>query len=224
VHDRDGFISELSDWLLERRPRGRAFRIGIDGMACAGKSRFADALSASVSARTDAKPMRLSLDDFHAPAAVRYRRGRGSAEGYYRDCFENRRFRTEVLDPLERDRYPVVVPAAVFDYRTDRPMDRTATVEVSAVVIVDGLFLLRPELSGGWDMVLLLDIDEADALARARERDLDLFGSETEIERRYRQRYGPAWRLYLEEARPQLHADVVIDHRRPENPRYIRRA
>lgn len=223
MSDRVAFTTELSDRLLERRPSERALRIGIDGMSCAGKSRFADALCEALAARTGTAPLRLSLDDFHAPADVRYRRGRDSPEGYYRDCFENTRLREAILEPLENGRYPMVIPTAFFDFRADRPVERTATIRASDLVVVDGLFLLRPELTGGWDLVVLLDIDEADALARARARDLELFGSEAEIERRYRQRYNPAWRLYLDEARPVARADVVIDHRRPENPRYIRR-
>lgn len=221
---RTAFIAELSDSLAARRPRERAFRIGVDGMSCAGKSRFADALSQSIAASGCAPPRRLSLDDFHAPAETRYRQGRDSAEGYYSDCFENTRFRTQVLDPLGHGRYPLSIPTAIFDYRTDRPIARTATIEASDIVIVDGLFLLRPELAGGWDMMLVLDIDESDAFRRARERDLALFGSEAEIERRYRERYNPAWRFYCKEAQPLARADLVIDHRRPENPRYIRRA
>lgn len=44
--------------------------------------------------------VRVSLDGFHHPAAVRHRRGRHSPEGFFLDSYDYAAFRRLVLDPL----------------------------------------------------------------------------------------------------------------------------
>lgn len=221
---RDQFMSELAATLLARRPAARPLCVGVDGMSCAGKSRFADELGAAMHAQGVAEILRASIDGFHAPAERRYRAGRDSPEGYYRDCFDYDQLAARLLRPLATGPYPVSVATAVFDYRADRAAVRTTMAAAPAILLFDGLFLLRPELARAWDVLVLLDIDETDALDRAHERDAAFFGGIDEVDRRYRQRYNPGWRLYCAEARPLDRADAVIDHRDPANPRFLRRA
>ena len=45
------------------------------------------------------------------------------------------------------------------------------TAPDDAILIVDGAFLLRPELSSSWDLVIWLHIPFEDMVARAIERD-----------------------------------------------------
>jgi uridine kinase len=66
-------------------------RIAVDGIDCAGKSTFADRLSALLQAT------RLSVDDFLRPVEERHARGVNSPEGYYHDSFDNAAFRAAVL-------------------------------------------------------------------------------------------------------------------------------
>jgi uridine kinase len=61
-------------------------------------------------------------------------------------------------------------------------------------------------------------VSPAESLRRARIRDLDLFGSETEVERRYLARYLPGQALYRREADPESRAHVVVDNERPGSP------
>ena len=69
-------------------------RIAVDGIDCAGKSTFADRLGSLLQAT------RVSVDDFLRPPEERHAR-RDEADGYYRDSFDNRAFRTAVLDARE---------------------------------------------------------------------------------------------------------------------------
>jgi uridine kinase len=57
---------------------------------------------------------------------------------------------------------------------------------------------------------------------RARGRDAELFGSADEAEARYRTRYLPAQRHYLETVRPVDLADVVIGNDDPKRPVLLR--
>lgn len=76
-------------------------------------------------------------------------------------------------------------------------------------VIVDGVFLLRPELRDLWDFTILLDAPFELRLERAKAR------GEEDVDRRYRARYQPAWELHLRECDPAAHADLVLDSRHP---------
>jgi uridine kinase len=80
----------------------------------------------------------------------------------------------------------------------------------NAVLLFDGIFLLRPELNDLWDFRVFLQVDFEETLRRATERDEKLFGSREAVRRRYLRRYVPAQRLYLDSVRPELIADVVV--------------
>ena len=124
--------------------------------------------------------------------------------------FDHRALRQALLDPLGPGgdrRYR----CAVFDVRTDRPVGGDVrAAPVDAVLVMDGVFLLRPELRDAWEFALFVRVSPEETLRRALVRDLGLFGSAEEVERRYRTRYLPGQQLYLDEARPLEHADAVV--------------
>jgi uridine kinase len=66
-------------------------RIAVDGIDCAGKTTFADALARLIQAT------RISVDDYLRPTEDRYRRGPDSPEGYFLDSFDYARFREAIL-------------------------------------------------------------------------------------------------------------------------------
>ncbi|MGH3058115.1 MAG: uridine kinase, partial [Gaiellaceae bacterium] len=71
-------------------------------------------------------------------------------------------------------------------------------------------FLLRPDLNDLWDFRDFVEVDADESRRRALVRDEDLFGSPDEALRRYRNRYVPGQRLYLDEVDPTAIADVVF--------------
>ena len=93
-----------------------------------------------------------------------------------------------------------------------------------AVAIIDGVFLLRPELAGHWDYVVWLDIDMETMVARARRRDVAWVGSEEVVEDRYRRHWIPTHELYERLIEPKTYAHAVIDNRRPQEPTVLRLA
>jgi len=90
--------------------------------------------------------------------------------------------------------------------------------------LVDGAFLLRPELNASWDVRLFVEIDAEQSLRRGVERDLTLDPPEVRASRReqrvrvYRERYLPAEELYLRDVDPVALADAVVDNRDPSRP------
>ncbi len=96
-------------------------------------------------------------------------------------------------------------------------MDRVRAA-ADAVLLFDGVFLLRPELREEWDLAIFVRVEPGESLRRALERDVELFGSREEVERRYRTRYLPGQRIYLDEVRPLAAADLVVVNDEPAAP------
>ena len=124
--------------------------------------------------------------------------------------------RSVLLEPFARGE---PVRTAVFDLLADAPVEVSPLVPpVDAVLVVDGVFLQRPELAGCWDLVVHLVVSDEEVVRRARLRDA---GHPDEIERKYRVRYLPAHENYRAECLPAGSADVVIDNNDPTRPRLI---
>jgi uridine kinase len=210
-------LEKLADLIVAVR-RPHPLRVAVDGMAAAGKTSFADELAGRLQGR--GRPViRASVDGFHRPRAERYRRGQNSPQGYYHDAFDYAALRAGLLLPLGPNgnrRYRV----ASFDYRVDRPIHPVPRrAPRDAVLLCDGIFLLRPELSDCWEYRIFLHVDDQVAVGRASQRDQELFGTAEAVRARYWTRYVPAQQIYLKTARPLQQADVVIDNNDPLNPR-----
>ena len=188
--------------LVVATERGSRLRVAVDGVDCSGKTTLADRLAEAI--RPDRPVVRASIDGFHLPRAIRYRHGRESPEGCYRDTFDLTALRERLLEPFAGGQ---PCETAVFDLTTDRPVNGSAVQPApDAVLVVDGVFLQRPELAGAWDLVVHLQVGDDEVLRRAAVRD------GLEALRLYRSRYLPAHRLYEAECAPAVSADVVVDN------------
>lgn len=168
--------------------------VGIDGPDAAGKTDLADRLASELGDVA----VRASVDDFQHVREVRTRRGELSPEGCYHDTFDYDAMHRSVVEPF-------LAGAG------------------QAVLVVDGVFLLRPELRDWWTLSVHLRVSAATTLERALARDVSLFGSREEVERRYTRRYLPAQAIYRAEADPEGRADILIDNTDPASPVVLRR-
>jgi uridine kinase len=184
-------------------------RVAIDGVDAAGKTTFGNELAQLIEA-SGRKVISASVDGFHNPARVRYQRGEDSPEGYYRDSFNYPMLIEVLLAPLGPSgsrRYR----SAIFDYRMDCDVDQPpAVADARSVLLVDGLFLQRPELRDYWDYTVFLDVGFELTIARAIQRNPDL--SFEKVCDRYEKRYIPGQKLYLSECMPKARANIVIDN------------
>ncbi|MBI2168342.1 MAG: hypothetical protein HYU28_02410 [Actinobacteria bacterium] len=212
--DRGATVGRLAE-LIVALERAHPVRVCVDGVAGAGKTSLANDLAPAIRAR--AHPcIRASADGFHRPRSDRYRRGRDSPEGYYRDAFDYEAMRRMFLDPLGPNGDRRYQPAA-HDVGSDLALSTVPRLaDRRAVVVVDGMFLQRPELDGCWDFRVWVDCSEETARARAVSRDRGSFGPQ--VDALYRQRYLPAQRLYLDEVDAASLADARFVNNDPDHP------
>ena len=188
-------LSDLAVLIRGLRPGGRVL-VGVDGPDAAGKTTFARNLTDVL----DRIVIQASIDAWHRPGAERMHRGAMSPEGYYRDSFDHEALASKLLDPFASGRD--TVSTAHFDHRSDSKAPEAATrLRPDAVLLFEGVFLLRPELRDRWDLVIHLHVPESVTLARAAERDIGVFGDLEAVRSRYEQRYLPGQELYRAEAR-----------------------
>jgi uridine kinase len=74
--------------------------VAVDGLDGGGKTAFAESLATAYTDLGRAAHV-VHMDDFLNPRSVRYRMGRTSPEGFFRDTCDRAAFTTRVLDPLK---------------------------------------------------------------------------------------------------------------------------
>lgn len=191
----------------------RPTRVGIDGVDGAGKTTFAEELAAVLVER-GLVVLRASIDDFHHPRAVRYRRGRTSPEGYWLDSFDLDAFASLLLDPLGPGGDRQVV-RAVHDVASEATVPHLVEDASGAdVAIVDGIFLQREELRDQWDLTVFLEVPFEASVARMVARD----GGDADPTADANRRYVEGQRHYLRSCDPAGRATVVVDNTHLEHP------
>jgi uridine kinase len=158
------FLRDLVTEITHHYGRGRAL-VAVDGGAAdgsdaadgsAGTASFADDLAA-VFREAGHTAFRASIRDFHRSHAERAARGDDSPESYYRDAFDYRTLRRVLIDPF-RMAGSTGFQTSAFDERRDAPtQSRWLTAPADAVLIMDGVFLNRPELRDLWNFSILLE-------------------------------------------------------------------
>lgn len=155
--DRIAVLAAVTDLIILRRRPGGVLRVGIDGVDGSGKSVLGDELASTLRAR-GLTVVRASVDGFHRPASERHRRGRSSPHGYYEDSFDYGALHRELLDPLGANGSRLC-RTAVYDVARECAADVTPTaVPDGSVLVLDGIFVHRPELRDVWDLSLFVRV------------------------------------------------------------------
>ena len=203
-------IAALADEILHNYGKGRVI-VAVDGVDGAGKTEFANALAAQLGVGHRAV-FRASIDDFHMPRARRYAKGKASPEGFYLDSYDYPTFKRMLTEPF-RTGWIGSFNLRAFDLKRDVPFEPVwSSGPQDAILVVDGIFLNRPELRGIWNYSIWLDVDPEVAAARMLERD----GRSPNPER-----YSDGQKLYLKEANPREAATAIVDNSDFDHPRRI---
>jgi uridine kinase len=219
-----GFYLKLADMIcgvrLPENMRSHPIRVAIDGVDASGKTTLADRLVPPIEKR-NRTVIRATIDGFHNPQKVRYQRGLDSPTGYYYDSFNYEVLKRDLLIPLgpDGDRH-----CRLTAYNLEDDVSTHGTwyeAPANAVLLFDGVFLLRPELIQYWDFSIFLDVDFCVSVPRAVQRDVsngDQKWNANILQARYKRRYVPGQRLYLCEAQPKEQASIIVDNNSYWNP------
>ena len=213
---RSEVLAGLADDFLHNYGRGRT-TLAVDGIDGAGKTTFADALT-DVLRERGATVFRASIDDFHRPRAERYAHGR-TGESFYRDAYDYAVFRRVLIEPFRsRAADTPGFVLAVHDVDSDAALEpKWTTGPEGAILVVDGIFLNRPELSGLWNYSIWLDVPVDVAYARVAERD----GTAADPTADSNRRYVEGQERYLAAVDPRAKAVAIVDNRDLEHPRRV---
>ncbi len=212
---RTGVCERIEGEVRRRKIPERAFIVGVTGIDCSGKTRFATGLEEFLQKRGQ-QAMTVHLDDFHRPAALRHA-GANRDEDHYQRVKEGRvfdftRLVNEVLRPA-REGQTFTVWLTTVDWQTDAAGTRELTITPNTIVILEGVFLLLESVRPHLDYVIFLNISEAECLRRAGKRDPE------PVYRKYATRYLPAAWYYLADYPPAKNADLVVDNNDWRAPR-----
>ena len=215
---RETLLHRLAETIATLHPN-RRIRVAIDGVDGAGKTMLADALAPLVITK-GREVIRASVDDFHNRRAVRYARGRYSPDGFFLDSYDYPAFRGLLLDSLGPDGSGNYV-AKHFDHRTDQLVaPRPQQASPTAALIVDGIFLHRPELYSYWDLSIFLKVDFAVSVPRGAQRGPARDSPDPGAP--LNQRYVGGQQRYLSECEPEQRSGIVIGYNNLHEPRMLK--
>ncbi len=194
-----------------RKKRDRAFVIGINGIDCSGKSVFAESFEKFLISRGFETQL-VSIDDFHNPRAYRYS-GKDQIENYYNKSFDIKTIVEKLLAQVHK-KSSYSTRLTVLDWQTDKyDIEKEFSFNQSTIVIFEGVFLFRKELSPYIDYKVFIEITFEESKRRAEIRDSE------ETLRKYEEKYLPAQRRYLDEFPPSEASDMIVDNSDWEFPR-----
>ena len=154
----------------------------------------------------------IRVDDFHNPISIRYS-GENDAENYFNLSININIIIEKLLVPI-RQKSSFSTELTVLDLDADSFQNkRSYSISRDTIVLLEGIFLFRKELSPCVDYYIHLDIPFEECLKRGLER-----GGKEE---RYHTKYIPAQKKYLKEYPPSEHADVIIDNTNWEYPKIM---
>ncbi|MCX7921192.1 MAG: uridine kinase [Clostridia bacterium] len=180
---------------LESLPKKHStLLVGIDGCGGSGKSTFAKKLA-------DLSPaiMLVHMDDFYLPSNLIIK-----GDAYTKPIgadFDWPRLRDQLLDPISAEKNGVYQR---YDWCTDT-IAEWHLVPTGGIVLVEGVYSTRQELSHYYDFKVWVDCPSEIRLARGIQRDGE---ASREL---WEKNWMVAENKYVEEHRPFERADLVID-------------
>lgn len=194
-------LDALSTEILQTYGIGRSI-VAVDGASDSGAAAFADDLAAAMRIPGQSRPghrvFRASLDNFRNPRSHWESQDPNSAAAYYSEAFDYSVLRRVLIDPFRASGSTGFVLAA-FDAKRDAPIQpKWTSAGPDAVLVIDGVFLNRPELAGLWNYSIWLENPDSEPGEGAA---------------------AEANALYAAEARPRAAAVAILDNRDPEHPR-----
>jgi uridine kinase len=182
----------------------RPLLVAIAGGSGSGKSWLADRLTAALTPLAE----RISLDDFYADRSHIAESERGGINFDHPDAIDWPALEA-VLNSLVAGQ---AAELPCYDFKTHCREKRTRSVEPRRVILVEGLWILRPPaLRQMFDVKIFIECPVQTRLRRRVERDLVSRGrTRASVERQFQETVEPMHRQFV--APQKRWADVVLRH------------
>jgi uridine kinase len=198
-----GVVAEIRARLVGR---SRPLLVAIDGPSGSGKSHVAAEVAENLNAVV------VPGDDFYAAHVTYDEWDARTPAQRAADVFDWRRLRTEALEPLLAGR---TASWHAFDFGAKRsdgtfPLAKApVTREPAAIVILDGAYSSRPELSDLVDLSVLVEVSPHERHRRLVERDGNAYTDG------WQKRWNGAEEYYFTAVRPPSSFDLVVVNEGP---------
>ncbi len=180
--------------------------VAISGIDASGKSTLARRAAADLNTRGVGTVV-ISVDDWHNPPEKRFSTA-NPAGHFYQNAFRFGELFRILIHPLRRLR-ELQITIGLTRMPQGHPVRQTYDFRGVKVVILEGIFLLKQELLGNYDLTFWLDCSFQTALARSLQRNQEgLSGSE--IVRDYQTIYFAAQKLHFTNDAPRERTDFII--------------
>ncbi len=198
--------------ILRAITRGRAslsdtnaLLVAVSGIDAAGKTTVTNKLAFSL--REDGLEVAMiSLEKWHNPRR-RPISGPSPAVTYYQEAYRWPPLFERLLLPLKQNRQ-VTLKNALIEVAPEQFQTQTYEFHDVDIVLVDGIFLLKPQLRTYFDMAFWIDVSFMTALNRAlkvKPRGVSI----SQYMTNFQKVYFPAQRLHIERDTPQDIANAV---------------
>lgn len=185
------------------RESGRPFLVAIDGLSGAGKTTLVEQLRG-----TAPNEVVLHIDDFIVERHRRYETEQSEAMEYYELQWDVDLLVETLFKPLREGQTNLTLP--YYERDRDKIVMRPLEVAVDALILIEGIFLLRDEWRAYFDYVVYLDCPQEVRYKRVLNRDTYI-GNLSERLAKYERRYWPGEAHYLETVDPKSHADHTVE-------------
>ena len=204
-------IDEIVREILERRantPDTRSLLVGVSGIDGCGKGYLAAQLQARL-ALHGIVPAILNVDGWLNLPEKRFDQN-APALNFYENAIRFDQFFSQLVLPL-RDRRSIHLLADVVEETATNYRRHTYDYTDVSVVLVEGIFLFKPQYRKYFDLTIWTDCSFATALARAIARAQEGLSPANTIAA-YETIYFPAQRIHLAHDKPRENANLIFEN------------
>lgn len=181
---------------------GKPFIVAIDGLSGSGKTTMVEQL------RDLSKDVVVfHIDDFIVERSKRYGTGESEAMEYYALQWDVDLLVKTLFKPLQERQTKLTLP--YYERDRDEVINRTVEIAPNALVLIEGIFLLREEWRRYFDYIVYIDCPREVRYERALHRDTYI-GDLAERLDKYTRRYWPGEAHYVKTINPKAKADHIV--------------
>ncbi len=199
-------LKNLIEQLQMRSTTERPFLVGIDGLGGSGKTTFTKVIEQNV-ITPNSKVITIHLDDHIVERNKRYQTGHEEWYEYYYLQWDVEILLQDLFKALHDCCDTITLP--FYNKTTDSISAQQIKIESNAIILIEGVFLQRLEWRNYFDFIIFLDCPSNLRLQRVFKRDTYI-GDNNAIGTKYKKRYWPAEKYYLETRTPTQNANLVI--------------